>query len=256
VTSVPARVGTLEWAEQTGGRLRSADRVRLLTQGLIFQTRELAALLGLRPRRLTDLDLGRIRIPDTSAAKEAEGVCSQQRPRYLINHCYRTFMWASLLAAHERRHYDEEMLYIASLLHDTGLSQATSPPVGPTCFTLVGAEHVRACSRANGVGEERWRQAAGAITLHMNLRVTPDDGVESYLLTFGTQLDAIGAGYRRIPPATRARVLDRYPRDAGIKEGFSALFKEQARHHRGSRSRFYWRYLGLGWRLRHAPFDD
>jgi hypothetical protein len=90
----------------------------------------------------------------------------------------------------------------------------------------------------------------------MNLRVTPDDGVEAYLMTFGTQLDAIGAGYRRFPASTRQRVLDRYPREAGIKNGFSALFKEQAHRHPGSRSQFYWRYLSLGWRLRHAPLDD
>ena len=128
--------------------------------------------------------------------KDAEEICRRQRPEFLINHCYRTFVWASLLAAHEGRSYDEEMLYIASLLHDTGLSATASPSVPPTCFTLVGVDQVPACATASDVAADRWRRAAEAITLHMNLRVTPNDGVEAYLLTFGTQLDAIGAGYR------------------------------------------------------------
>jgi hypothetical protein len=254
-----SRVGTLDWIEETGGRLRPRDRIRLLGQGVLAQLFVLplpvGGRLGLRPRRLARFDLERLRIPDSPACREAEEVCAQMRPELLVNHSYRTYVWGSILAAHDGLRYDEEVVYISSLLHDLGLSEQHEPAPPPVCFTLVGARAVEQAGAAAAWEDRRRRTAAEAITLHLNLRVQPSDGVEAYVVAAGAQLDAVGARYWRIDPATREAVLARYPRH-GVKQGFVRIFGAHAKTHPGSRAHFYDRYLAIRTRLRAAPFEE
>jgi hypothetical protein len=108
---------------------------------------------------------------------------------------YHTFIWASIWAAHKKLAYDEEVLFVSSLLHDLGLSSVAPNQGHPTCFTLTGAQAAQRRGEQAGWAAMRSRATAEAITLHMNLRVRSKEGVESYLMTTGTQLDAIGARY-------------------------------------------------------------
>jgi len=253
--SAAAPVGSLEWTRRYDGRLRARDRLRLLGQGVIFELSQAPwqALgpVGLRPRKRLSFDLDRVRIPDSGAAKEAERVCEQMRPQMLINHSYRTFLWANVFASTLSASFDEEALYVSSLLHDLGLSEEHRL-AGPACFTLVGAEAAERAASGDGWSEERAQLAAEAITLHMNLRVPPES-VEARLMTAGTTMDVVGASYWRVAPETIASVLERYPRGA-TKDGMLEAFKWQAGHNKGTRAQFYSRYLGLGLRVRFAPY--
>jgi hypothetical protein len=249
-------VGRLGWARGTGGQLRTRDRVRLLRQGVLAQLFDLplpvGGRLGQRSLRPAVFDLDDLRVPDSGACREAEERCEQMKPDFLVNHSYRTYIWAVIRAAHEGLRYDEEVVYVSSLLHDLGLAeQETTSPT----FTLVGARAAPQCGAAGSWKEDQELAAAEAITIHMNLRVRPTEGVESYLVTAGTQMDAVGARYWTIDPSTRAAVVSRYPRD-GAKEGFVRLFSAQANAHPGSRAHFYCRYLALRRRFRVAPFDQ
>lgn len=251
-------MGTLAWAEATGGALRVRDRVRLLGQGAISQAAEMPwrvfGRLGIRPRRLARFDLDKLRFPDSPAAKEAEEICSQIRPEFLIAHSYRTFMWASIWAAHRQLSFDREVVFVSSLLHDLGLSTGLSEGREPTCFTLRGSTAAQRCGEQAGWSADRSWATANAITLHMNLRVRPEEGVEAYLTTVGTQLDAIGSRYWRMAPETIDAVLARYPR-RGVKEGLVELFDRQAEAHPDSRARFY-RALGSRRNFRASPFEE
>jgi HD domain len=249
------RFGSLAWAEQHGGRLRPGDRLRVLGQGLLFQLSELpwqfTGPLGLRPRRRVSFELERLQIPDTAAAREAEELCSQLRPQMLINHSYRTYVWAAIVAASQEVRFDEEVVYVSALLHDLGLSEGARAS-SRTCFTLIGAEAAQHAANAGDWSAERAQLAADAITLHMNLRI-PRDCPEARLTAAGTQLDVVGAGYWKIHPQTLAAVLKRYPRGE-VKAGMVELFDWQAKTNPGTRAHFYRRYLNLRWRIRHSPF--
>jgi hypothetical protein len=251
-------VGSLRWAESTGGRLRPRDRIRLIGQGIRSQVAELpwrvAGRAGISPRRLASLDPGVVRIPDSRACKEAERICDAMRPEMLVNHSYRTFLWASILGDHHGLRYDEEALYVSALLHDLGLSEAETGPGAPTCFTLIGARMAMAAGEKGGWGLARRELAAEAITRHMNLYVEKGSP-EAFLMTAGTQLDVIGAGFFRVGPATRRTVLERYPR-RDAKTRMAEIFKQQAKLHRGSRARFYYRAFGLRFLIKGAPFES
>jgi hypothetical protein len=253
------RVGTLSWMDATGGRLRQSDRLRLLGQALLMQARELPlgllARLGVRPWRLARFDLDELRIPDSPACVEAAEICAAQQPHMLVNHCYRTYAWAVILGRHRRLAPDEEVLFVSALLHDLGLTDRHRAIRHPTCFTLIGATEAARVAEFHDWSASRRDTAAEAITLHMNLRVPPSQGVEAHLMMGGTQLDVIGAGSWQVAPETVDDVLTRYPR-VGVKRGIVATFAEHSRTHPGSRARFYQRYLGLPLLVRAAPFKE
>lgn len=247
-------VGSLRWAERTSGVLSARDRLRLLGQGLLMQAEEvphqLRGRLGFPFRRRAFADPDCLRPPDSQVAKEAEELCRQMRPRMLVNHSFRTYLWASILGAYRGMRYDEEAVYVGALLHDYGLAEGHSDP--PACFTLLGAGAAKQIGQHCGWEPRRSDLAAEAITLHMNLRVSKD-APEAYLVAAGTQLDVIGRGFWHVHPDTIAAVLERYPRGE-VKREMLTLFREQSKRHPGTRARLYQRYLGLPLLIRSAPF--
>jgi hypothetical protein len=119
----------------------------------------------------------------------------------------------------------------------------------------VGATEAARVGGSHGWFDSRRDAAAEAITLHMNLRVPPRQGVEANLMIAGTQLDVIGAWSWRVATETVDAVLTRYPR-VRVKRGMIEAFAEHSKSHPGSRARFYQRYLGLPLLLRAAPFKE
>ena len=214
---------------------------------------------GARPRRRIHFDAETLRLPDSPAARDAEALCRAIRPTPLIGHSYRTFAWATILAADRGTRPDEEALYVSALLHDVGLSEAqgeraATSPVEPTCFTLVGAERAELLALRNGWNQRRAKIAAEAITLHMNLRLA-DGAPEAKLMMAGAQLDVLGTGHWRLAESTIDSVLRRWPR-AGTKVALREAFRRQAEQHSGTRAHFYYRRLAMGLLIRLAPFDE
>jgi hypothetical protein len=138
----PATVGTLDWATRTGGRLSLRDRLQLVAQGLLIESRSwpdrFLRRLDVGRDRLAKIDLDQLRIPDSLACRDAERLCAEQTPPVVLVHSQRSYVWGTILAAHDRISFDEELLWIASLLHDLGFVDRGAT-AKPECFTLVGA---------------------------------------------------------------------------------------------------------------------
>ena len=236
-----SRVGQLEWLTATRGRLSARDRLEILRQATVAQLED---VFRRGPRGWARLDLDSIQMPDSQLAKTAETACADLNSEALRNHSHRCFFFGSALGAAEGVEHDPELLFVACMLHDLGLD----PPARPTdgsCFTLVGAERAL---------ELRARRAAEAIAVHMNMRVTLDDGAEGYLLTAGAQCDVIGRRHREVAPATVAAVLARHPR-AGMKREFADLTEAHGRSAPGTRAALYTK-LGARWLMQRAPYEE
>jgi HD superfamily phosphodiesterase len=65
-------------------------------------------------------DVLRIR-SDSSLAREAEDLLRSVAPPFLVNHSFRSHFFAVGLADRDGVRFDEELLYVAALLHDIGL---------------------------------------------------------------------------------------------------------------------------------------
>ena len=235
------RVGQLDWLTRTRGRLSARDRLELVRQATVAQFED---VFRRGPRGHARLDLETVTVPDSEVAKTAESACSELNSEALRNHSHRCFLFGSALARAEGVAHDPELLYAACMLHDLGLDPPSRPTDG-SCFTLVGAERALVL---------RARRAAEAIAVHMNLRVTLDDGAEGYLLTAGAQCDVIGRRFRELDPATVDAVLERHPR-AGMKREFADLTEAHGRSAPGTRAAMY-SALGLRLLMRRAPFAE
>jgi hypothetical protein len=254
-----ARVGTLAWANETGGAVRARDLVPLLIDALPF----LLERLPLPTRRATGLDRESLagvempeRPPNSSAAREAEERCRELSSESLFNHCLRTYVWGALLGRRDRLDWDDELLYVACLLHDLGLTPAhDGREPGVHCFAVEGARAAGALLTGIGWRPARRDRVGEAICLHNNPQVRPSQGVEAHLLTRGAAYDVIGRSFRAIPAELRDGELERHPR-LGFTSEMERLMREQARKRPRSRPGIFIRYGGFGGMIARAPFSE
>jgi hypothetical protein len=216
-----SQVGSWEWAQRTDGRLGRADRAELLRQGVLAQLSRLPAAM----RRRLIRDTSAVTLPDppdTGLAKEAEERVRELSKPALYGHCLRTWAFAALFARRDRVDHDEELLYLACVLHDLGLTEAHDGR-DPTaaCFAVEGARaaHTLLCERQ--APADRARTVAEAISLHLNIQVPERYGPEAVLLSRGVMLDVVGRRMERFPEAALVEVARKWPR-----EGSGALLLE------------------------------
>lgn len=221
-------------------------RLRLLLRGATRQNVDLVRDLGA-------LDLDRIVRPDSRLARSTEDLLRAFGSPVLVEHSLRTYLWGSLLGQLDDQKYDAEVLYVASLLHDLGLTAAlhgSSP--GAACFTLDGvrgAEPVLAQTTP-----ERAERIRRAVTLHLNIEVPGElHGWEAHYVRAGALLDVTGERYHELPAELVHRVLELHPRQ-DLKEEVIRWARSEARIHAGSRLATL-SLLGIATLVRRAPFE-
>ncbi len=228
-------VGTWEWAQETGGRLRRRDRLRLIGQGVSAQLERIPS--SLRSRILGEhASLTLQEPPDSALAREAEERVRELSSPALYGHCLRTWAFATLFAQRDRVEHDEELLYLACVLHDLGLTEPHSGREPHAhCFAVEGARAAHAFVHEHGANEKRARTVAEAISLHLNVNVPERLGAEAHLLSRGVSLDVVGRWLHQIPPAATRGVEQRWPRD-GLAGELIASTREQGRMRPQSRA--------------------
>jgi hypothetical protein len=191
------------------------------------------------------------RRPDSQVAREAAELVRVVAPAFLTNHSFRSHFFAVALAERDKISFDEELLYVASLLHDIGLVEEFDTG---KCFEEDGADVAKRLAVAEGWTEERAEAAAEAIRLHTAVEIALEDGAEAFLLWHSTGLDVAGHRHDEVDSGTVSAVLAAYPR-LDFKEGFTLLVADQAERKSGC-----WadRAMagGLRERIAAAPFES
>lgn len=215
-------IGTLAWTRRTNGLLTRAERRRYVAAALREQLRSAAPLLAYRlgrgSRRQATIDEQELRIPDSKVARDAVEACNAAQPPTIMEHNYRSFIFARALGALDGIEHDEELLFVATMFHDAG---ALEPDLtdGGRCFTLKGAQDAEAHGGRAGWPEDRCTGAAEAITLHINPAVPPEQGPEAHLMHDGVLLDAVGLRAWEIQKQGIERVRSSHPRLGFSQEG-------------------------------------
>lgn len=250
-------VGTLAWAQRSGGRITLRDKLTLVKLGTGSLLQELPDLvsyrLGLKRRFPAAIDLDALKAPDTAAAHAAETLLSEITPPYMVNHSLRTYWFSRLIGEGAGLHFDDELLYIASLSHDLGFyGQYAEPSHSAECFTIRSA---RAATDVTP-GWERARQdrLAEAVILNANGHVPATTGTEAHLMMRGVLVDATGLHAWRINPHSINQVFDRLPSlDQSLR--LWPTFRDEASHHPDCRGCFAKNYLQFGLMVKMSPWN-
>src|SRR6185312_13489096 len=82
---------------------------------------------GGRPSALPR-EVAGLKIPDSDVAVKATSLAHEVCEPSLFNHCARTYAFAGLLGARQNLKVDLELLFLASILHDLGLTERYMGP--------------------------------------------------------------------------------------------------------------------------------
>ncbi len=206
-------LGSWAWAQRTDGRLGRADQAELLRQGVLAQLSRLPA--AVRRRIIRDADpLSLPSPPDTALAREAEERVRELSKPPLYGHCLRTWAFAALVARRDRVDHDEELLYLACVLHDLGLTEAhDGRDPSAACFAVEGARAAHTLLCDHQAPADRARTVAEAISLHLNISVPERYGPEAVLLSKGVMVDVVGRRVELLPTASVSDVVAKWPRE-------------------------------------------
>ncbi|MFI6156828.1 HD domain-containing protein [Kitasatospora sp. NPDC051170] len=151
-----------------------------------------------------------VRIPDSALAREATELVRDAASPLLFDHSRRVFLFGALRGAEQGLAYDPELLYVAAMFHDLGLTER----YGRTDqrFELDGADEARRFLRAQGLDGEPVDRVWTAIALHTTPEIPLHMAPEVALVLRGVELDVLGLGYDALTEEQRAAVVAVHPR--------------------------------------------
>jgi hypothetical protein len=236
------------------GELDLPAKLRFAREAVLAQ---LSGLPNLIRSRLTDGPRTPVLVadrepPDTALTRDVLELAKSSYSETLLGHCLRTWLWADLLGSRDGIRPDEELLYIACLLHDIALTDEFRSPEA-RCFAVQGGEIARTTLTSIGADASYAAEVATAIALHMNIHVRPAEGPEAHLLHAGAHLDVAGTRAGDLSRQTIREVVAKHPRD-GFPACFVDLMRREAAERPNSRAAILWR-LGMRLTVTHNPLD-
>ncbi|QNS08211.1 HD domain-containing protein [Streptomyces xanthii] len=151
-----------------------------------------------------------IEIPDSALAQEATELVRDTAGTLLYDHSRRVYLFGALRGRRRGLDYDPELLYVAALFHDLGLTPkyATSAQR----FEIDGADAARDFLTRHGLPPERTRTAWTAIALHTTPEIPYHMEPEVALVTAGVEVDVLGLGFDETTQDQRDAVVAAHPR--------------------------------------------
>jgi hypothetical protein len=153
--------------------------------------------------------VGGITVVETPLIHRALELARTHSEPFLFNHVVRSWLFAVRLGQLQGISHDPEVVAVATLLHDLGL---TSGFTGPRRFEIEGADAARAFARQEGLDDRRVQLIWDTVALNSTPSIAFYKETEVALCTAGIALDFGGPQYDRIPPEEMKGILAAYPR--------------------------------------------
>ncbi len=169
--------------------------------------------------------IGGIGAPDSALARKASSLVERVHSLAMKNHVHRTWWFSEFLGRKRGMAYDREAVYLASLLHDLGL---TDEHAADNRFEVDGADAASRILIAEGYPEEKARLVWDAIALHSSAGIADRGAPEVALVHMGAHVDVMGLRIEEISPSLIDDTLALYPR-VGFKAAFQQALAEVAR---------------------------
>ncbi|MCP2259822.1 HD domain-containing protein [Streptoalloteichus tenebrarius] len=164
-------------------------------------------------------DYHRLPIPRTETALRTMRHVRDVEAPAIFNHSMRTYLYGRFLGEHQGlrpdHDYDDELLFLGSVLHDVGLTPAGDRD---QTFDIDGADLAAEILTAQGLAPDRVEVVWDAVALHLHTDIAQHKRPEIALVS-------AGAGYDLTPlgPTLPAEYLDRIHRAFPRRHGAAAL---------------------------------
>jgi hypothetical protein len=153
--------------------------------------------------------LAGVPIPDTPLVARAIAFARKHSEPYLFNHAMRSWLFAVLLAEAKQVACDPEVLAVATVLHDLGLTKAFD---GPLRFEVEGANAARKFALDEGFDARRAQLVWDGVALNSTVSIALYKEAEVAMCTAGIGLDWGGFGYDLLPRARIDAIVEAFPR--------------------------------------------
>jgi HD domain len=199
-----------DWAKRTGGNLSPREYRHLV--GVILRDLPNALSMSLRyrlGRRGTGRsDLTDLPAPESALARRAEEFVEAALPAYVLTHSYRTYFLGKVLAALDGATIDDELAYLAALLHDVNLGH----PTPGRCFAVTGGERAARLLTEWGADSSTAEAVAAAASGHATPGAYHDLSDPAGFVQAGSIADVAGRRLHEVDPVWLADLQQHYPR--------------------------------------------
>jgi hypothetical protein len=180
-----------------------------------------------------------VKLVDSKIARIATELSRASSPTYLFNHAVRTFIFGALVGRARKQAFDEELLYLACILHDLGLTEKFQ---GDLPFEIQGAQAAKHLLKEQGYAEDRTAVVWDGIAMHASV-IGQFKQPEIALVGEGAGADVIGPDFAEIKKIDVEAILSAFPR-MKFKDAFVRTCADVVRKHPRGASRSFMRDVG------------
>ncbi|HTK35501.1 MAG TPA: HD domain-containing protein [Caulobacteraceae bacterium] len=174
------------------------------------------------------VDVAGVVIPTGALPAAAAQAVRTAEGELVYQHSLRVYHWAALAAKRKGLPVDLQLLYVAALFHDYGLTDRYRN--SHLRYELDGANAARDFLLRHKVSEQDAHRVWLAIALHTTNGVSAQLEPLAALLAEAANMDLVAAGYDDFAPAERNAVEAAFPREPGFAEGFLQALYDGLKH--------------------------
>ena len=173
-----------------------------------------------------------ITIPDSKLAREVTQLIRDTENELLFAHSTRVYLWGALLGKQKSVTFDPELLYVAAMFHDIGLTSIYRE--SQLRFEVDGANAARDFLRSHHISESDIDKVWNAVALHTTPGIPEHMHGEIALLQAGAGMDVAGRGFEHFTDEQRDAVVAAYPRETDFAHKIIDAFYDGMKHRPGS----------------------
>ena len=155
------------------------------------------------------MDFAGIKVPDTALVRDAIDLSRNLLEPFLFNHVIRSWLFGILLSEAAEVAPDAELLAVAAILHDLGLTERYT---AENRFEVDGANAAREFMKDRGISAQQTQVVWDAIALHTTPTLALHKEPEVVMTHSGIAVDVLGAGLDRISQEKQQAILTAFPR--------------------------------------------
>jgi HD superfamily phosphodiesterase len=177
-------------------------------------------------------DVLSVRIPDSKLAREVTQLIRDTESELLFSHSTRVYFWGALIGERKGLVFDQELLYVAAMFHDLGLTSTYRE--SQLRFEVDSANAARDFLRSHKIFEGDIEKVWAAVALHTTPGIPEHMHSEIALVQAGAGVDVAGRGLEQITDEQREAVIAAYPRDKDFAHKMIDAFYHGMKHRPGS----------------------